>query len=89
MRVELVFKVRVNSGTTYSSHVFQNLDIIPAEVALRDGVWVFDKSSKVTYYPNSIRNGCRGHYEVQYLIHADDQDVPEIHAEIDEIPNTW
>lgn len=89
MRVALILKVRVNSGDTYSSQVFQNLDIIPAEVVLNYGVWVFDKSSKVAYYPNALRNGCRGYCEVEYLIRADDGDVPAIQAEINEIPNTW
>lgn len=89
MRVELVFKVKVNSGAVYTSHVFQDLDTIPDEVVLRNGVWVFDKSSKVAYFPNSLRDGSRGHYEVQYLIHADDDDVIPIQDEVDKITHSW
>lgn len=88
--MELVFKIKINSGQTYSSHVFQDLDIIPAEVAFGNLDWVFDKSSKVTYFPNSLSGGKRGHYEVQYLTHVRDySEVRMIQDEIDKIQHSW
>lgn len=84
MYVNLIFKVRFGA-TRYSSSVEKNLAIIPDKIGLRDGRWIFDKTSGVTFFPHDEKLG-RACYDVEYSIIADTtEEAQEILREIDSI----
>lgn len=83
MRVNLIFKISYGD-LRYTTSAPKDLGTIPDKIALRDGAWIFDKTSGVTYFPHDDKSG-RACYDVEYSIIADRQEVHDILREIESI----